>query len=223
VSSFDDALKDFLYKRYRAKIIDETKKILDDRFRKRINAMQLWARMLYASTLSSYARANSLASNVGLVLPELEAITKALYDISDAKRSKSGSFETGKAFDVARGLELRWRAPMFVNEDTLTYKLKFSIRHPLLVALEKGEVSWEQMEKNKIIGILQSALSTAESRQEQGRMTKRMKNSSEKEILRAISKLKRGTFNIVNNKRPYMEITVKNLAKQKDFIDILIK
>lgn len=204
-------------------ILEKTSAIIDQRFERRIKDMELFARIFYASILSSYTRANAFGNEVGIVLPELEAITKALYAMSSKKKGKTGSFETSKAFEVARSLQIRYRIPLGITDNKLKYKMTFTITHPLLIALEEGEVSWQNMEKSKIVGILQSALFTLESKQEQGRVNRKTKRPIEREILKAIKQLEKGTFNIIRNKRPYMEIAVKNLIKQKDFIDILIK
>ena len=79
------------------------------------------------------------------------------------------------------------------------------------------------MEKNKIIKILQAALGTLQTKKEERKINRRTRRPIEREILRAIKQLKSGHFKIVKNKRPYMQIAVKNLVKEKDFIGILIK
>jgi len=204
-------------------ILNETTKVIEKKFQNRIRDMELYARIFYASILSSYSRANSLGSNVGIVLPELTVITKALYAMSRTRSKKQGSFETTKAFDIANSLDLKYKIPMVAKNDVLTYKLTFTIRHPILVALEEGNVSWEGMEKNKIINILQGALRTLTSKIDQVQISKGKARPIHVEILKAIAQLKKGEFKIIKNKRPYMEIAVKNLVKEKDFIGILIK
>jgi len=204
-------------------ILEKTSELIDNRFENRVKDMELFARIFYASILSSYTRANAFGNEVGIVLPELETITKALYAMSSTKRGKLGSFDPSKALEVARALEIRYRIPLGITDDTLKYKLSFKITHPILLALEHGDVSWENMEKSKIIGILHAALSTLESKSEQGKVNRKTRRPVEREILKAIKQLDKGTFKIVKNKRPYMEIAVKNMIKQKDFIDILIK
>lgn len=204
-------------------IINETSKVIEERFQRRIRDMELYARIFYASILSSYTRANTMGNNVGIILPELEAITKALYAMSTSKRSKEGSFEVSKAFEVANTLSLSYKIPITVQNNKLTYRMTFTVNHPILVALEEGNVSWEGMEKSKIIKILQAALGTLQTKREEGKINGQTRRPVEREILRAIKKLKDGHFKIVKNKRPYMEIVVKNLVKQKDFIGILIK
>jgi hypothetical protein len=207
----------------RKAIINETTKIIEEKFQRRIRDMELYARIFYASILSSYTRASTLSNNVGIILPELETITKALYAMSRTKKNKQGSFEASKAFEIANTLSLSYKIPMVAKNNVLTYKLTFTINHPILVALEEGNVSWEGMEKSKIIKILQSALSTLETKKEEGKINRSTRRPIEREILKAIAQLKSGGFKIVKNKRPYMEIAVKNLVKEKDFIGILIK
>jgi len=208
---------------FKNQIVNEVSKLIEEKFQRKIKDMELYARIFYASILSSYTRANSLGSNVGIIIPELEPITKALYAMSRTKRNKHGSFETSKAFEISSGLSLTYKIPIVIKNDTLTYVLTFTINHPVLVALENGDVTWEGMEKNKIIKILQAALSTLGQKKEEGKIGRSVRRPVEREILKAIKQLKKGRFNIIKNKRPYMEIVVKNLVKEKDFIGILIK
>lgn len=223
MNEFKIEIAKLIAKRGRKAILNETAKIIEGRFQRRLRDMELYARIFYASILSSYTRANTMSGNVGMILPELEAITKALYAMSSKKAGKQGSFETGKAFEVANTLSLSYKVPLTVKNNVLTYKLTFKINHPILVALEEGKVSWEGMEKSKIINILEAALATLGRKREEGAISRRTRRPVEREILKAIDQLESGRFKIVKNKRPYMEITVKNLVKGKDFIDILIK
>lgn len=223
MNEFRIHLARLIAKKSKQAIINETTKIIEDRFERRIRDLELYARIFYASILSSYARANSLGSNVGIILPELETITKALYAMSTKKKSKQGSFETSKAFEVANTLSLKYKIPLIMQNEKLTYKLTFTVNHPILVALEEGNVSWEGMEKSKIIKILEAALGTLRTKKEEGKINRSTRRPIEREIYRAIAKLKSGHFKIIKNKRPYMQIVVKNLVKQKDFINILIK
>jgi len=207
----------------RREVIDQVSKLIEERFDARINDLQLFARIFYASILSNYVRARSFAGNVGMILPELEAITKALYAMSTKRSAKQGSFETAKAFEVASSLNLTYKVPTTVKNNILKYVLTFTINHPVLLALEKGDVSWEKLEKNKIIKILESALRTLPSARNRRWRRSKALSSVEKVILKAIADIKGGKFKIKNNPRRYFEITVKNLVKQKDFINILIK
>lgn len=209
--------------RSRQVIINETTKILNAKFERRIKDMELYSRILYSSLLSSYSRSNTFASNVGIVLPELETITKALYAMSKTRQSKQGSFDVSKAFQIANSLTLSYKVPMVIESNTLTYKLTFKINHPILIALEEGNMSWEGMENSKIIKILGAALSNLDVKKVEGKIGAKTRRPIEREILRAMKQLKDGNFKIIKNKRPYMEIAIKNLVKQKDFINILIK
>lgn len=208
-----------LVKKTRNHIIDETVKHINHLFETRIKDMELFARIFYASILSSYVRARTFSTKVGMILPELEAITKALYAMSSKRASKQGSFDTSKAFEVSNALKIRYRIPLGIQNDKITYKITFTINHPALIYLEKGIVSWEGMEKSKIKKILQASLSTLKTKN----LNKKVSDPIEKEILKAIGQLNKGGFKIIKNKRPYMEIAVKNLIRQKDFINILIK
>jgi len=203
-------------------ILDETVKILNHKFQIRIKDMELYARIFYASILSSYSRARTFSYNVGMVLPQLEVITSALYEMSRTKKNKQGSFEVSKAFEVANTLRLKYRIPMTIKNNILTYKISFVINHPLLIALENGEVSWEGMPKQKIIKILQAALATIEVKKGKGEINRRSRRFSERIITETIADLGAGRFKLKKNKRPYLEIVVKNLIKEKDFIGILI-
>jgi len=238
MSEFNRKVAEIIAKQARQQIIDQTSKMLEQRFASRIHDMQIYARIFYASILSSYIRANSFGNKVGLIVPELEPLTKALYAISSKKRNKIGSFETSKAFQVSNNLVIRYRNPLGIKGDTFTYRLTFIVTHPLLTALENGEVSWDNMERTKILGILKAALITMKKRQGRGKgkISKSAGTSIEKQLTKAIKQLsgsgskggKRykggvGRFKIVHNKRPYMEIAVKNIIQQKDFINILIK
>lgn len=223
MSEINRLITKIIVEKTKTAILNETTKIIEGKFQRRIKDMELYARIFYASILSSYTRANTLGNNVGIVLPELTVITKALYAMSRTKSNKQGSFETTKAFDIANSLSLTYRIPMVAKNDILTYKLTFTIKHPILVALEEGNVSWEGMEKNKIIKILQGALGTLTSKLDQEQISKKKARPIHIEILKAIEQLKSGGFKIIKNKRPYMEIAVKNLVKEKDFIGILIK
>jgi len=209
----------------RKQIINDTTAIIEHRFDTRLRDMELYARLFYASILSSYMRADALGNKVGIFLPELEPITKALYAMSKKRSSKQGSFETSKAFEVASSLSLSYKVPTMIQGNTLTYKVTFTIDHPALVALEKGQVSWENMEKSKIVGILEAALRTyPTARNRRWRRDEEQKDDPIAKLIRAaIRSINAGSFQIKNNKRKYMEIAVKNLVKEKDFINILIK
>ncbi len=209
---------EIIAKKIRQQLIDQASAIIEQKFDSKIRGLEIFARIFYSSVLSSYTRANTLGSRVGVIIPELEPITKALYSISRTKANKQGSFELSKAFDIANTLKITYTVPLATKGNVLTYKLRFTISHPLLIALEQGDVSWENVEKSKLIGMLESALAT--SREREGKSSRTI---SQKEIQKTILQLKKGSFKIIKNKRPYMELTVKNLARQKDFINILIK
>ena len=219
MSELKQSMVKYLVKHTRQQILTKVAALIEQRFSQRIHDMEVFARVFYASILSSYTRANQLGGKVGLIIPELEPITRALYSMSSTKANRQGSFDLSKAFEVANSLRITYRAPMSIKDNTLTYKLTFTINHPLLIALEEGSVSWENLEKVKIKGILQSALTRL--KEDKG---KAYVSSNVAQVLRsAILKLSKGGFQIVRNKRPYMEIAVKNIIRQKDFIQILTK
>ncbi len=214
---------ELLKRKSKKQIIEDTSKLIDGLFERKIHDMELYARIFYASILSNYIRARSLGSNVGIILPELEAITKALYAMSRVRSAKQGSFEPAKAFEIANSLSISYKVPIAVQSNTLSYKVTFTIDHPALIALEKGEVSWQDMEKSKIIRILEAALGNLPTAKNRKFRRSEAFSSVATEIKKAIRQLNSGNFQIKNNKRKYMEIAVKNLVKEKDFINILIK
>lgn len=207
----------------RQQVINKVSKLIEDRFKSKINDLQLFARIFYASIISSYIRARTLGNNVGIIIPELEPITKALYAMSKKRSAKHGSFEISKAFEISSALNLSYRIPTTVQNNVLTYIIKFELNHPVLIALERGDVSWEKLEQSKIASILGAALGNLSIARNRRWRRSDASNTVEKELLSAIKQLNKGNFKIIKNKRPYMQIAVRNLTRQKDFINILIK
>jgi len=181
----------------------------------RIDDAQLFARVTYASILSSYERSNALGSRVGLRVPPLEPITEAVYESWGGRwTSKKGSFQTAEAISVSNGLNLTYKKPRGYSGNTIKFKLTFDIGLEILKKLERGDISWDNISSDKLLRLLWASYRTGG-----------MSSGNSVILYRAIRDVQIGGKQslLKHNPRPYFEIAVKNMLKEKTFINMLIR
>jgi len=186
-----------------------------EKIERRIRDAELFARVTYASLLSSYSRADELGSIVGLDVPKLEPITEAVYESWGGKwTSKKGSFTGADAIAVANGLNLKYERPKGYSGNTIKFKLTFDIGLEILKKLERGEVSWDNISSDKLLRLLYQAVKGGQ-----------VSRGNSIILYNAIRDVQMGGKQalIKHNPRPYFEIAVKNMVREKTFINLLIK
>jgi len=189
--------------------------LFHSKIERNLSDAELFARITYASILSSYGRANTLGSKVGLSVAPIEPITEAVYESWGGKwTAKKGSFLSSEATIIAQGLNLTYKKPHGYSGNTIKFKLTFDIGLEILKKLERGDISWDNIPSDKLLRLLYQA-----ARSDQ------VSKGNSIILFNAIRNVQLGGKNAIlkHNPRPYFEIAVKNMLREKTFINLLIK
>ena len=188
----------------RPQIIQKIAEELQTRINANLQNLHDSMTQLMTDVLTSYTTAEQVASAEGETIAPLEPITEVVYEHQRKRGGKEGAFKMrGRANEAAKTLQIRISSPSIAGR-IIRFQFKFEVSDPLLIALEKGEVSWNRIPTDRTIRLLR-------------RYYKEEKDPRKRDILiEAMEDVQ--NRRLKSNPRPYFKTSVMHSVKSKSFL-----